>query len=147
MATLDTGGEVDFRRDVLLFLSTKSGRYSPPRRKNTVFWRYLPPLFDFATSEPCGCSAPPRMKIGLSMIFCVYQAIFKGVSRVAMSRLIPKTSRAAGAPPGMKPRETEKRSFSLREFQMKFTPSTMCALVHRANYEHRALYRALHGSK
>ncbi len=47
---IDTGGEVDFRRDVLLFLSTKGGRYSPPRRKNTLFWWHLPPLFDFATS-------------------------------------------------------------------------------------------------
>src|SRR5712691_5528739 len=46
----DTGGEVDFRRDVLLVLSTKGGRYSPPRRKNTLFWWHLPPLFDFATS-------------------------------------------------------------------------------------------------
>lgn len=42
-------------------------------------------LFDFATSEPCASGAPPRMKIGLSMIFRVYQAIFKGVSKAAMS--------------------------------------------------------------
>jgi hypothetical protein len=35
---------------------------------------------DFATSEPCASGAPPRMKIGLSMIFRVYRAIFKGGS-------------------------------------------------------------------
>ena len=47
-------------------------------------------LFDFATSESCASGAPPRMKIGLSMIFRVYQAIFKGVSKAVMSRGIPK---------------------------------------------------------
>jgi len=36
-------------------------------------------VFDFATSEPCTTGAPPRMKIGLSMIFRVYQEIFQGV--------------------------------------------------------------------
>jgi len=30
------------------------------------------------SSEPCAAGAPPCMKIELSMIFRVYQAIFKG---------------------------------------------------------------------
>jgi hypothetical protein len=37
--------------------------------------------------------APPRMKIGLSMIFRVYQAIFKGVSSVAMSLVMGQKTR------------------------------------------------------
>jgi len=33
----DTGGEVDFRKEVLLFLSTKDGRYSPLEERNSPF--------------------------------------------------------------------------------------------------------------
>jgi hypothetical protein len=47
---VDTVGEFDFCRDVLLFLSTKGGRYSPPSRKNTLFGWYYSPLFEFANS-------------------------------------------------------------------------------------------------
>src|SRR6266702_2222218 len=65
MSRFDTGGEVDFRRDVLLFLSTKGGRYSPPRRKNTLFWWHLPPLFDFATSIALGANC----SLGAHMIY------------------------------------------------------------------------------
>jgi hypothetical protein len=33
----DTVAKFDFRRDVLLFLSTKSGQHSPLRREYTLF--------------------------------------------------------------------------------------------------------------
>jgi hypothetical protein len=46
-------------------------------------------LFDFATSESCIGDAPPRMKVGLLLTLRAYQATFMGVSRVAMSHLIP----------------------------------------------------------
>ena len=33
----DTAGELDFRKDVLSFPSTKGGRYSPLEEKNSQF--------------------------------------------------------------------------------------------------------------
>jgi hypothetical protein len=54
MSTLDTGGEVAFRKDVLSFASTKDGRYSPPEERNSLFSWHISPLFDFATSITLG---------------------------------------------------------------------------------------------
>jgi len=58
-------------------------------------------IFDFATSEPCASGAPPRMKIGLSMIFRVYQAIFKGENypRLRHVECLAHTTAAHGAIP------------------------------------------------
>jgi len=58
-------------------------------------------IFDFATSEPCASGALPRMKIGLSMIFRVYQAIFKGgtIHNFVMLNALAHTTAAHGAIP------------------------------------------------
>ena len=43
----DSVGKCDFRRDVLLFLSTKGGWYAPPGRKKALPEWGLSPLFEF----------------------------------------------------------------------------------------------------
>jgi hypothetical protein len=58
MATLDTGGAVDFRKDVLSFSSTKDDRYSPLEEGNSLFSWHISPLFDFATSITLGAYRP-----------------------------------------------------------------------------------------
>jgi hypothetical protein len=50
LSRFGTGGEVDFRRDVLVFSSKKDACYSPLRREKWPFLWYLSPLFDLATS-------------------------------------------------------------------------------------------------
>jgi hypothetical protein len=52
-----TGGEVNFRKDVLSFSSTKDGQYSPLKAGNSLFSWHISPLFDFATSTKCGQEA------------------------------------------------------------------------------------------
>jgi hypothetical protein len=37
MATFDTGGEVDFHKDILSFLSPKDGQHSPLKVGNSLF--------------------------------------------------------------------------------------------------------------
>jgi len=37
LGQIDIGGKIDFRRDVLLFLSTGGGRSSPPRWGKALF--------------------------------------------------------------------------------------------------------------
>ena len=43
----DSVGKFDFRRDVLLFLSTQGGWYAPPGRKKALAEWGLSPLFEF----------------------------------------------------------------------------------------------------
>ena len=46
----DIVGEFDFRKDVPSFSSTKSDRYSPIKKKKSMFLWYISPLFEFANN-------------------------------------------------------------------------------------------------